>query len=303
MPVETAQLTADSGRAQDVVEYDEVFGEDTILRYTPTLEGFKEDIILKSRNTGNSFAFVVDAGGLQAVAENGVVFFVDPLSGEPAARMNPIYVYDSFTGERTEEEPHDSYDNQLLCEPLPDGCYRITIVADQAFLADPNTVYPVYVDPTVTVMGSGDIIDASLYSNYTWTVPPGSTESQMLKIGWSGSYGTGRALFTFPVLDVSQDLIHLYGNQITSAALHLYYEGGGSTYHTLSLYEFYSQWSEYSVKWRSTSPNNYGCRVSQANVGGSYGYKSFDITYVINKFKTNPDYTTAFQNRGTPAQG
>ena len=62
------------------------------------------------------------------------------------------------------------------------------------------------------------------------------------------------------------------------------------TYSTLS--------SEYSVKWRSTSPNNYGCRVSQANVGGSYGYKSFDITYVINKFKTNPDYTTAFQNRG-----
>ena len=87
-PVEAAQLTADSGRAQDVVEYDGVFGEDTILRYTPTVNGFKEDIIL-NRNVGvNEFTFRYETNGLSLTREEGSYFFVDPLTGEHIAMLD-----------------------------------------------------------------------------------------------------------------------------------------------------------------------------------------------------------------------
>ena len=94
----------------------------------------------------------MDAGGLQVVAENQAVYFLHPLTGEILATMDPLYVYDSFDGEKTEENPHDTYNNELLCTQLEDGTYEITMVVDEAFLNDPSTVYPVVVDPS----GYGD---------------------------------------------------------------------------------------------------------------------------------------------------
>lgn len=184
---DTGQTTE---RPSDVVEYAGIFGEGTLLRYTPTFEGYKEDLILAGPEAGNRFTFVVDAGGLQVVSENQAVYFLNPLTGEILATMDPLYVYDSFVG----DSPHTTYGNGLLCTRLEDGTYEITMVVDEAFLNDPATVYPVVVDPSVRAISSGSIVDASIYSGYGYNITPGSAESQTLKVGWSGLYGIGRAL-------------------------------------------------------------------------------------------------------------
>lgn len=93
---DTGQTTE---RPSDVVEYAGIFGEGTLLRYTPTFEGYKEDLILAGPEAGNRFTFVVDAGGLQVVSENQAVYFLNPLTGEILATMDPLYVYDSFVGD------------------------------------------------------------------------------------------------------------------------------------------------------------------------------------------------------------
>lgn len=50
------------------------------------------------------------------------------------------------------------------------------------------------------------------------------------------------------------------------------------------------------MKWNNTSPYNYGCLIDSKSV--TSGWTSFDISYVIDKFKTDPDYTMGFMDRG-----
>ena len=205
-------------------------------------------------------------------------------------------MYDSFEGEKTEENSHDSYNNQLLVEIVQaDEEYILTVIADDEFLNAPDTVYPVYVDPSMTVMGNGDIADAAIYSKINYNLS--ATEQQQIKIGCDSFYGIGRGLYNFPIMDFNLDFVFLYGNQISSATLNLYYLSNTSndSYSTLSLYEFGSSWSEGTVKWNNTSPYNYNRFISAQSIGGGSGYKSFDISYVTNQFKTDPDYTTAFK--------
>ncbi len=89
----------------------------------------------------------------------------------------------------------------------------------------------------------------------------------------------------------------MYGNQITSATLHMYAlpYGNESLYDdakTLSLYEYESEWSSSTVKWNNTDPNNYGALFSSISV--TSGWTEFDITPVIAGYKTNNNYASPF---------
>ena len=133
----------------------------------------------------------------------------DPLDGKVKAHINPIYVYDSFEGEKTEENSHDSYNNQLLVEIVQaDEEYILTVIADDEFLNAPDTVYPVYVDPSMTVMGNGDIADAAIYSKINYNLS--ATEQQQIKIGCDSFYGIGRGLYNFPIMDFNLDFVFLW---------------------------------------------------------------------------------------------
>ena len=59
------------------VTYTNYYGEGTSLRYTPTLSGIKEDIILSSYNGTNSFSFMLNTGGLYLYQLNGRYFLAD----------------------------------------------------------------------------------------------------------------------------------------------------------------------------------------------------------------------------------
>ena len=48
-----------------------------------------------------------------------------------------------------------------------------------------------------------------------------------------------------------------------------------------------------TIKWNNTSPYNYGTYISSSNV--TSGWTTFDISYIVDKFKTDPDYTIAFK--------
>lgn len=297
-PVSTAQRSMDENeenRESSAAVYDNVFGEGSKLRYTPMFDGVKEDIILDRYNGINEFQFRVKTNGLQLVKnENCSISLVEPLTGKVKALIDPVYVYDSFAGET--ELKHSTNNNTTTVQEIEtDNEYLLTIIVDEEFLKNDSTVYPVYVDPTMTVMGSGDIEDVSLYSSINYTL--GTEESKINKIGYTSTYyGIGRALYDFPVLEFNTDFIFLYNTQIQSASLNLYYQSitGNDTAHELSLYEFHSSWSESTVKWNNTNPGNYDNLIDSESIGGGSGYKAFDISYVIDQFKTDPDYTMDF---------
>ena len=280
---------------KDTVQYNGVFGNKTTLKYSSTFEGLKEDIVLFENTGVNNFSFKLKTNGLSLVCgEDKQYYLADPLSGEYLVAIGELIVYDSNNRIYKNDEGEEYNHHYEVLTVKSDEEYILTVVVDEEFLNSSDTVYPVYIDPTMTVMPKGSVRDAAIYSSgYAF-----ANDEKIVKVGCSGSYGIGRGLYNFPILNFNTDFILMYGNQITSAKLRLYAlpYGSSSSYDsskTLSMYEFYSSWSPSTVKWNNTSPYNYGTYISGANV--TLGWTSFDISYIVNKFKTDSDYTTNFK--------
>ena len=140
-PEVSGDFTATYAQEENTVAYAGVFGERTILAYTPTLYGVKEDIILVSYTGKNSFDFIMEQQGLTAVQNDGVWQLVNA-ADQVVAGLGSVIVKDS-AGKTAMGE--------LTLTPLAGGKYRVTVTAPEDFLTAEDTVYPVYVDPTVSV--------------------------------------------------------------------------------------------------------------------------------------------------------
>ena len=210
-------------------------------------------------------------------------------------------MYDSYTGERTEENPHDSYDNQLLCEPVEGGKYRVTIVADEEFLNDPDTVYPAYVDPTITVDTSGSgwtktIEDAVVFSGQPYS---NQNNNKYMHVGYvDTTYGVGRALVKFPGLRDSAAFNSLEDDQITSVKFYIYKTNDvNSTEDTvIHAYRYTgADWTETNATYCSIDPDSYtDLQDYQLVYGTQQKYIGFDITEAAMLWRTN----SAAANKG-----
>ncbi len=190
----------------DYVMYPNVFGQGKHLRYSPTFSGFKEDIILDAP-TSESFSFILKTGGLIASLEYGEVKLHDS-SGNLVAYMGQIYAYDSFTGTATDNS-HVSFNSAVTLTQTGTGDYLLTITPDQNFIYGSKTVYPVYIDPDITVYTSGTgnnktIVDVPIY-NGTGTRNMATGRNTLNLVGYVGSvngvdHGVGRTYIRFPGL-------------------------------------------------------------------------------------------------------
>ena len=140
-PEVSGSYTAFYAQEENAVTYADVFGERTILSYTPTLYGVKEDIILVSYTGKNSFDFIMSQQGLTAVQNDGGWQLVNA-ADQVVAGLGSVIVKDS-AGKTAMGE--------LTLTPLAGGKYRVTVTAPEEFLEAEDTVYPVYVDPTISV--------------------------------------------------------------------------------------------------------------------------------------------------------
>lgn len=282
---------------KDTVQYNGVFGNKTNLRYSATFEGFKEDIILYENTGVNSFRFKLKTNGLSLVCgEDEQYYLSNPLSGERLAAIGELIVYDSNNKKYKNDQGKEYNHHYEVTTVKADDEYILTVVLDEEFLNSSDTVYPVYIDPAVTIMPQSSVKTAAIYSNGKVF----ANDSSEVKIGYTNYYGTGRGLYDFPILNFNQDFMFLYGNQISSATLNLYaqpysYENTSpdDAPKTLTMYEFHSPWSPYTVKWNNTDPNNYGSPISSVNV--TSGWTSFDIFNIIQRYKSSSDDMSDFE--------
>ena len=174
-PVSAAVYAATPKGEADAVTYNSVFGRDTSVRYTPQYSGLKEEIILSSYTGIYKFDFTVETGGLLLVCkmpegeeihldDMGEWYFTRPDDIDtPVARLSDIVIYDS-AGNMAQ--------GALSCSRISDGVYTVTVTADRAFLESSDTVYPVTIDPTITVTensASSYIMDATISGLYPST--------------------------------------------------------------------------------------------------------------------------------------
>ena len=274
----------------NTVVYPDIFGEKTELRYETTFNGFKEDIVLYE-NCGNVFSFTVNAQGTYLENENGAINFVDKSSGEVKAVMSPIYVYDSFVGDVPEGETHYTYANGLEFRKIYGDVYEITITVDRDFLENGATVYPVYVDPSTTVIsatstGTKTVLDTPIYNGSgAANVTAGANTTGV--IGYvNASYGSGRMLMKFPTLGTNAFMNA--NHTILGTILYLKDVSGQSTSATITAYNYTGPaWTESTV-YSAAVWNGVGTSVGSASFSSpSNILKSIDITSAMKKWQTD----------------
>lgn len=274
-------LKALNDETKDNIYYNNVFGDNTAIRYSVNFEGYKEDIILYKNIGVNEFAFSLKTGIHEAVLEDGEVHIVDAKTKETIGVIPPIYMYDSFGGDSTEPSAHESYNNSFSIEKLSNGEYLITITVDKDFLNDRTTVYPVYIDPSykdVTYDGVKVLNDTTIYSGY-------NTIDGSCQWFYTAAYpnrGEARILYTMTNLKTRLMEAGVTSSMITSASLWIYNTNaaymGSSTIRVSSCTQAWDESSIYSPSlWNAYSSSLYTDKLINGTSNQFYNINILNI--------------------------
>ena len=152
----------ESYRLQDVVDYTNVFAANTTLRYTPTLNGFKEDIVISEPTGVNEFTFSLKTNGMKLVEENNSYYLVDPETSIKKVSMGSLVVYDG-NGIISNNGYSHRYEITTVTENVE---YIIKILVDREYLENESTAYPVTIDPSFEILPEeNNIMDISVRAN------------------------------------------------------------------------------------------------------------------------------------------
>ena len=262
----------------NTVSYTNYFGTGMTLNYTPTLSGLKEEIILSSYTGANSFSFLLNTGGL-TLYQSKDGYYLAENAAEPKIRLGDIIIFDAIG------KPDEG--TLTVSTVTPGQQYRLTVSADPEFLTDPETVYPVTIDPTLTVSdntyGAGAIADAPIFQG----LPNGNFGNfPFNRVGNAGgNYGVGRTVVRLTGLINDAAYRETSSNQVSSVVFYIR-EGSGKSGTVVNLHPLTSNstWSETGVTW-----NNVGAYAASAATVTLTGnrFAAFDITGLAQNWKQN----------------
>lgn len=298
----TALFSSTQRGLADTVTYHSALGSNVSIRYTPMYSGLKEDIILSSYTGVYSFSFLVETGELLLLPDTTLdsdddsmfegnmsespapirwyfAYNDDPMT--PVAWFSDVYIYDSAGATAM---------GSISAELLDEGSYALTVTADRAFLESSSTVYPVTIDPTVTleetINSKKYIEDSVVYSSS----PSSNYGNSTVLLG-----NTTRSIFLkFPGLSENQQMIFVKGSKIARFYVS-YYSTGVSTNASSASYSVHNVndlWDENTI----TYNNMPTCNSSASNtssVTGTAGYKTIDISNSARQWE-NVAYDAAY---------
>ena len=146
VPKVAAAVAPALGDTDNSVVYPHAFGRNTMLLYTTKLNGVKEDIVLVKNVGENEFEFELNTSGLVPTKIGGE-WYLQNGDGESVACLGKVIITDS-AGKTVEGD-------MAVTATAVTGKYNVKITAPESFLNDSETVYPVYIDPTVTISEEG----------------------------------------------------------------------------------------------------------------------------------------------------
>lgn len=190
----------------------------------------KEDIVLKTRGQQKSFDFAVNCEGVSPFQEEKDIVFRDT-NGKEVFRIGKLYVIDA-DGKYSEE-----VSTELVNE---NGNTIIRIAVSEEYLFADDTVYPVVIDPTITVTGASTTFDTCVDEQY-----PSSNyySSQNLWTGGQTGNNTMRTYikFTLPT--------GISASSVTFANLKL--KRNQNAVPGVKAYRVTSSWSSSTVTWNN----------------------------------------------------
>ncbi len=282
IPATEGKLTATAPGTlrENSVVYESFFGAGTSLVYTPLLSGVKEEIILEEYLPNKSFSFLLYTDGLFLNNTDGSYILTESkASAEAVLYLGDIVVYDAIG--------RPSLGN-LTVETVKDGnIYALTVSADEAFLSDPATVYPVTIDPDITISdtdnGSGAIEDTTLFSG----TPNLNTGDWVYNTAGyvDETYGAGRILVRLPGLYNDEVYQGLTADRILSATFYTT-KSSSKTPDYVNLYRCTdTAWSENSVTWNYHA-NLYTNSTNWGTSSVSSSAVTFNITSLVKAWRS-----------------
>nr|MDT0664372.1 DNRLRE domain-containing protein [Micromonospora sp. DSM 115978] len=230
---------------------------DADLELYPTADGLKEIIVLRSVDAPTSWTFPLSLDGLTASMDKaGQVELVDR-SGEVRAIIPHGWMEDAGTTGPA-GGPSSSTGVTYTLGEAADGQVLLQVELDREWLAAPERVFPVRVDPTVTYLNGG------ADDTYVSSANPFTSHSADWALN-SGIY--------VPTSDVNHIYIHFNNSpamvnaNILNADVNLYnWLSAQCTNHPVSLYEVTQGWAGATMPWPGAT---IGGEVAQSSFGFS----------------------------------
>ena len=269
----------------DAVSYNGALGGEVSLRYTPTLLGFKEDIILSGYTGADSFSFILETDGLELKEISGNWYLAEPESGRIVIELGEIYIYDSYTGaEPAEGEAwtHKTY-GHISAQTISSGQkYILTVHAPEGYLDAPERVYPVYIDPSFSVT-STYIQDTHISSGYPGT---NYNTSSLLNLGYGSSSKSTRILVKVTNMVNGESKPGLDAGSINSATYHMYCTSSYTSNPYVDVYMIQigaggigSTWETSTATWNNAASSTLsGATLVSSTRVGNKGWYEFDVT-------------------------
>ena len=260
---------------KNTIEYR--YDNKTTVEYSLTYTGFKEDIVVSEYTGQTTYPFRLYTNGLALEEMDGSYYLVDD-DGNIKATIGNIIIF-------TADERNNAFGDIVPTTIVENEEYLLNIVVDADYLADPNTIYPIRIDPTIEINydnnGGSAIEDITISTNKNFS---GSHDS--LYVGRRSTEGIARALMRFPGLNVS----NLAGATVTSATVLLRDLMCESDELAISCHVFTGNvWDANSATWSNVSPNSYVSTAMSANtmswsIGKTHSpvhWYSFDISSAV----------------------
>lgn len=276
-----ARIGTEKGNGKII--YPETFGRNTAVEYINTEGGIKENIILYKYTGQNRFEFIFRSETHIPVLENNGANILVVKKDDPKAveyRFLSLYAYDSYIPENdaaaeAETFRHMNEDLYYELSKNADGSYTITVVVPNEYLTNPNIVYPVTIDPSMTYISSDDraqdtFVDASTPS----TQNNGSLD--YIRFGKKSGY----KLYGFQRFTSLPNLPA--GANITNAYIRFTFRNGQNTPTPSSGIKMESrvissaQWYENTVTWNNKPTGVSAWKTSNFVYNGSY-LNYFDV--------------------------
>ncbi|MBE5964299.1 MAG: hypothetical protein E7252_05110 [Lachnospira sp.] len=272
----------------NAVTYKNYYGTGIDLRYTPLLSGVKEDIIL-SEYVQQTYTFTLETNGLNIYEKEGRYYLAKDEKAESIYDIGEVLVYDAVGRPTT--------GTMSITTKEAGKTYEISISVSDEYLKDTITVYPVTIDPTLTISdtlnGAGAIEDAPVFSGLSTAACGNYT---YLSAGYvDDTYKIGRVLVRTPGLYNSTAYQNATMDDIVSVKFYCK-DGSGNAASYVNLYPNISNstWNENTVSWATgcnfTTNVNYGTTMSFGT------WTSFDITHLVRAWRSG--YYTYKSNMG-----
>ena len=263
--------------------YEDGFGPGTTVEYINTEIGVKENIILEKNICKNTFDFIFNSKTHIPILseEKTSINIVDKNDYDKIDySFSNLFVYDSFKSEKQNFENNGSsfrHLNQNCYYELTRNSndeYIITVVVPKEYLNNPNVVYPVIIDPTISVNSiSSNIADAFISQS-----SPNSNFSsyEYLRFGNTSSSGGRNYFFVW-----FRNLPSIPSSYVISkASLNLTFLPGQTTSSTGAAYRVTGHWAEATITWNNRPA--FESTPMDTSSHNNCSYYEFDILPTIN---------------------